>query len=46
MAKAPKSRIATRSAITGHFVRPVMAKLHPKTTVREHIPLPGKGISK
>jgi len=39
----PKARIASRSAISGHFVRKSYAKAHPKTTVNERLPLPGKG---
>jgi hypothetical protein len=46
MSKPPTSRIGSRSAITGHFVKPQYAKDHPKTTVNERIPLPGKGPKK
>ena len=37
-----KSRIGSRSAISGKFVKPSYAKAHPKTTVNERIPLPKK----
>lgn len=37
-----KSRIASRSAVTGRFVKKSYAKVHPKTTVNERITLPGK----
>jgi hypothetical protein len=35
-----KTRTASRSAVTGKFVKPGYAKAHPKTTVKERIPLP------
>jgi len=38
----PKSRIGSRSAITGEFVKKAYANAHPKTTVNERIPLPKK----
>src|SRR2546427_1128794 len=44
--KRPQGRIGERSAVTGRFVRDGTAKRRPSTTVREHIPLPGKGTAK
>lgn len=38
----PKSRLGSRSAITGQFVTKNYAEKHPKTTVNERIPLPRK----
>lgn len=38
----PKSRIASRSAVSGEFVKKVYANAHPNTTVNERIPLPKK----
>ncbi len=31
-----------RSAITGQFVKPIEAKLHPNTTVTETVKIPSK----
>jgi hypothetical protein len=42
----PKSRTGERSAINGRFVPKGTAERRPATTVRERIPLPGKGTSK
>jgi hypothetical protein len=44
MAKS-KSHIAYRSSISGEFVKPAKAKSSPKTTERQHIPNPGRGVS-
>jgi hypothetical protein len=38
----PASRIGSRSAVTGRFVKSSYAKSHPNTTVNERIPLPKK----
>ena len=46
MSKKPQSRIGERSARTGKFVKKGTAARSPNTTVREHIPLPGKGSAK
>lgn len=46
MSKKPQSRIGERSAVTGKFVKDGTAKKRSNTTVREHIPLPGKGTAK
>lgn len=46
MSKKPQSRIGERSAKSGEFVKKGTAARHPSTTVREHIPLPGKGSAK
>lgn len=41
MAKT-KSRIGSRSAINGRFVKKTYANAHPRTTVNERIPLSKK----
>ena len=46
MSKKPQSRMGERSAVSGRFVKDGTAKQRPNTTVREHIPLPGKGSAK
>jgi hypothetical protein len=46
MAKERDSRIGERSARTGRFVKTGTEKVRPNTTVRERIPLPGKGGGK
>jgi len=39
-----KTRTGYRSAVTGKFLKPGEAKKHPRTTVRERIPVkPKKG---
>jgi hypothetical protein len=43
MSKQKESRIAERSARTGQFVKTGTEKRQPNTTVRERLPLPGKG---
>ena len=43
MSKERESVIKERSAKTGRFVREGTEKRHPDTTVRERVPLPGKG---
>jgi hypothetical protein len=40
-----KTKTACRSAVTGKFVKPGYAKQHPRTTVRERMPV-SKGGSK
>jgi len=46
MSKKLQSRIGERSAVSGRFAKDGTAKKRPNTTVREHIPLPGKGTAK
>jgi hypothetical protein len=38
----PKTRIISRSARTGQFVKPSYAKKHPSTTVRERVSIKKK----
>jgi hypothetical protein len=40
-----KNRVIHRSAVTGKFVKPGYAKKHPRTTVKERVPVskPRKG---
>lgn len=44
--KQPQSRIGERSAVNGQFVKMGTAAKKPDTTVRERIPLPGKGTAR
>jgi hypothetical protein len=41
----PESRIGERNAIDGRFVKDGTHDRRPNTTVRERIPLPGKGTA-
>lgn len=43
MAKKPETHPGYRSADSGKFVKESYADKHPKTTVRERVPNPGKG---
>ena len=43
MSKKPETRFAGRDAETGKFKTVEYAREHPKTTVVERLPLPGKG---
>lgn len=43
MSKERQSRIATRSNANGQFKTNEYGKSHPKSTTREHLPLPGYG---
>jgi len=43
MSKKRQARLGARDAETGLFIPLEEARKHPKTTVREHIPLPGYG---
>jgi len=45
MSKNSKTHTANRSAVTGRFVTEKFAKSHPRTTEKEHIPNPGRGLS-
>ena len=41
--KDRKSRLGARDSITGQFIPLKEADRRPRTTQREHIPLPGRG---
>jgi len=43
MSKKPETRLQDRDARTGQFKPDGWAKKHPNTSVRERVPLPGKG---
>jgi len=42
---ARKARIGYRDAVDGQFVTKREAEDRPRETVREHIPLPGNGVT-
>ena len=44
-AMTTKANVVHRSAIDGEFVTEAYAKKHPKTTVKESMPKPGKGVT-
>ena len=41
--KKPETRLEGRSAETGRFESVKQARRHPRTSVVERVPLPGKG---
>jgi hypothetical protein len=41
--KKPETRLEGRNAVTGKFESVEQARRHPKTSVVERVPLPGKG---
>ena len=45
MSKQPRSRVAGRDCRTGQFVPVRETRERPATTEREHLPLPGHGVT-
>lgn len=43
MASKPQARVQGRDTVNGQFVRVSETYRRPATTVREHVPLPGRG---
>lgn len=39
------TKVVHRSAVHGEFVTKKYAEKHPNTTVKERVPVPGKGIT-
>ena len=45
MSKQPRSRLAGRDSKTGQFIPLRETYQRPATTEREHVPLPGRGVT-